>query len=67
MNDFTKKELNDEFIKERLLLILGFGASLVLELRRYAPKDREKDILWFIQAMENVVYQNKPLPPFPER
>jgi hypothetical protein len=57
----------DDFIKERLLLILGFGTSLVLELRRYAPKDREKDILWFIQAMENVVYQNKPLPPFPER
>jgi hypothetical protein len=58
---------DDEFIKERLLLILGFGTSLVLELRRHAPKDREKDILWFIQAMENVVYQNKPLPPFPER
>ena len=59
--------MTDEFIKERILLILGFGVSIILELRRYAPKDREKDILWFIQAMENVVYQNKRLPAFPER
>lgn len=54
-------------MNERLLLILGFGTYLVLELSRYAPKDREKDILWFIQAIENAVYQNKQLPPFPER
>lgn len=58
MNDFTK---------ERLLLILGFATSLILELRKYAPEDKEEDILWFIQAMENVVYQNKPLPPFPDK
>ena len=65
--------MTDEEIKNlkkmnhRVLLVLGFGTSLILELRRYAPKDRQKDILWFIEALENVVYHNKPLPPFPEK
>lgn len=58
---------DDDFIKERLLLILGFGASLVLQMRHEIGNPDDPNILWFIQAIENVVYQNKPLPPFPER
>lgn len=59
--------MNDNFMNEKLLVILGFATSLILELRKYAPIDKEQDIIWFIQALENTIYKDKPLPPFPEK
>lgn len=54
-------------VNHRLLLILGFGASLVLQMRHSIGNPDDPNILWFIQAIENTVYQGKELPPFPER
>lgn len=64
-DDDIKKKLIQ--MNQRLLLVLGYGTSLILELRNFAPEHKEKDILWFVQAVENVVYQDKPLPPLPEK
>lgn len=52
-------------MNQRLLLVLGFGTSLILQLRKLLPHDDCPFVLWFIQAMENIVYLDKPLPPMP--
>jgi hypothetical protein len=49
------------------LLIMGTATSFLFEMRHIVPKGREKDLLWIIQAIENVVYKKDVPPPFPER
>ena len=65
--------MTDEEIKrithlnERLLLVMGFATSVIMELGKYAPEERKEGVYWVIEAVENLVYLDKPLPPFPER
>jgi hypothetical protein len=40
---------------------------MILEMRHWLDESKDERIAWFIQAIENVVYQDKPLPPFPQR
>lgn len=52
----------------RLLLILGFAKSVILELSQTCPDPKlRENIRWILKAIDGVVYQDKPLPPFPER
>lgn len=65
--------MDDEQIKrithlnERLLLVMGFATSVILELGSYVPEQRKQGIYWVIEAVENLVYLDKPLPPLPEK
>jgi len=65
--------MTDEEIKrithmnERLLLVMGFATSIIMELGKYVPEERKEGVYWVIEAVENLVYLDKPLPPFPER
>lgn len=49
----------------RLLLVLGFGTAAMLELGKHVPEKNKAGLYWFVQAMENIVYLDKPLPPMP--
>ena len=53
-------------INHRLLLLLGFTTSLVAsyKLLEVYHDDKEK-CDWFFNAVQAVVYENKPLPPLP--
>lgn len=65
--------MTDEEIKrithlnERLLLVMGFATSVIMELGRYVPEEKKEGVYWVIESIENLVYLDKPLPPFPER
>jgi len=49
-----------------LLFILGYASSAILALMGQLPEDKKNGIFWIIQAIENVVYQDKPMPPLPK-
>lgn len=53
-------------INTRLLLIMGYTISTLLEIKDYIPKEKEKKINWIIHSVENIVYFDEPLPPIPE-
>lgn len=65
--------MTDEEIKrithmnERLLLVMGFATSVLLELDKYVPEEEKEGLYWIIDAVENLVYLDKPLPSLPER
>ena len=61
-NDILNKmyEMNS-----RLLLVLGYGAAIMSELGDVLPENKKEGIYWYLQAMENLVYLDKPLPPMP--
>ncbi len=52
-------------MNSRLLLVLGYGTAVMIELGKYLPENKKDGLYWFIQAMENLVYLDKPLPPMP--
>lgn len=60
MKEQDVKHLID--MNSRLLLVLGYGTAVMLELGKYLPEENKSGLYWFIQAMENLVYLDKPLP-----
>ena len=52
-------------MNQRLLLVMGYATSVILELGRYVPEERKQGVYWVIEAIENIVYLDKPLPPMP--
>lgn len=64
-----KKEKIQEIIdmKNRLLLVLGYGAAIMFELRHYLPQDKKDGLNWYLEAINNIVYMDKPLPPMPNK
>ncbi len=46
----------------RLLLLLGYATSMLFECEDNITK---KQFEWFKQSIDNIVYLDKPLPPFP--
>lgn len=61
-------------MNQRLLLVLGYGTAVMGELMREVgmrldPTEEYKSegYGWFLQAIENLVYLDKPLPPMPDR
>lgn len=53
-------------INQQLLLVLGFGTSIILDKRNSSYRESDDKVSWFIQAVENIVYLDKPLPPIPK-
>ncbi len=64
--------MTDEQIKNiidtnfRILILLGYSTSLVMEYKNFLVKESKehKKCEWFIQALNDVIYLQKPLPPF---
>lgn len=59
-------------MKERLLLVLGYSAAVMCELmveigKRLNANEEYKNekYQWVFDAIENLVYLEKPLPPMP--
>jgi hypothetical protein len=64
MNETQIKELIDANF--RILLLLGYATSIVGSYRRLeAYHDDEEKCKWFFDAVQAVIYENKPLPPIP--
>ncbi len=50
----------------RVLTLLGIAVSFVMDYKKLETYHDQSDKCdWFLQAIENVVYLNKPLPPMP--
>jgi hypothetical protein len=63
--------MNEEDIKQlinvnfRILFLLGYASSIVSDYRRLeAYHTDEEKCKWFFDAVQAVVYDDKPLPPF---
>jgi hypothetical protein len=63
------KELNVQDIIDanfRILLLLGYATSIVISYEKLeAYHDDSDKCKWFYDAIQKVVYENKPLPPMP--
>lgn len=53
-------------MNQRLLLVMGYATSVILELGKYVPEEKKHGVYWVVEAIENIVYLDKPLPPMPE-
>ncbi len=51
----------------RALTLLGMVTSLLIECKTSQPRCNHHKFDWFLEALNNVVYKNEPIPPFPER
>lgn len=51
----------------RALTLLGMAASIICEVRHRTPESEHYRLDWFLDALNDVVYKNQPIPPFPER
>lgn len=50
----------------RILLLLGYATSIVSSYQKLeAYHDDSDHCKWFFDAIQAVVYENKPLPPMP--
>jgi hypothetical protein len=52
-------------MNQRLLLVMGYATSVILELGKFVPEEKKQGVYWVIEAIENIVYLDKPLPPMP--
>ena len=52
-------------MNQRLLLVMGYATSVLLELGKFMPEEKKDGIYWVIESIENIVYLDKPLPPMP--
>jgi len=53
-------------MNERLLLVMGFVTSVIFNTKHLVPEEKRHGMNWFLEAMENIVYLDKPLPPMPD-
>lgn len=51
----------------RVLTLLGMVTSLLIDCKNGRPRCDHYKFDWFLQALNDVVYMNKPIPPLPER
>lgn len=51
----------------RALTLLGIATSMVIDYQRLeAYHDNSDKCDWFMKAIQDVVYENKPIPPLPK-
>jgi hypothetical protein len=51
----------------RVLTLLGMATSIIMDYKNLsAYHDNSAKCNWFMDAITNVVYLNKPIPPMPE-
>lgn len=54
-------------VNYRVLLLLGYAASIAMDYKRLeAYHDNTYKCDWLFDAIQKVVYENKPIPKFPE-
>lgn len=64
MKEIDIQELID--MNYRVLILLGIGTKMIMDYRKLeAYHDNSEDCDWWMQAIQAVVYENKPLPPMP--
>lgn len=51
----------------RALTLLGMGTAIMMELRDKVPEADREAANWFLQAINDVVYLNKPIPERPNK
>lgn len=67
-----KNTENDEYLQKilnmnyRVLTLLGMMTALLVEWKNRMPRSEYYKFDWFMQALNDVVYNNKPIPPIPE-
>ena len=64
----SMKEIDMENIinmNYRALTLLGMTTSLLMECREISPKENHYKFDWFLNCLNAVIYENKPIPPFP--
>lgn len=50
----------------RALTLLGIATSFIMDYKNLeAYHDKSEQCDWFLDAIQKVVYENKPLPPLP--
>lgn len=65
--------MNDEQIKElsnmtyKVLTLLGMVTPMIMEYREFLHEKNHYKVDWFLDALNAVVYENKPIPPFPRK
>ncbi len=52
------------YTNQRLLLIIGYAMGFIMNTPRNSKKD-EKKYQWLVNAIDNLVYLDKPLPTMP--
>lgn len=50
-------------INQKLLFILGVATPLIINVTPYAKPSERQGIAWILQALDNVIYHDRPLPP----
>jgi hypothetical protein len=51
----------------RLLMLLGMVTPLLIDYKDLLHKSNHYKVDWFMDAINAVVYENKPIPPLPEK
>ena len=63
------KEINVQDLIDanfRILLLLGYATSMVMSYSKLETyHDDSEKCKWFFDAVQAVIYENKPLPPIP--
>jgi len=68
MNNLTQEQIDYVVDKQRkLLTILGVVSTVFLEMGGQVPNQQRQAVTWIMHALNNVIYEDKDLPPFPER
>ena len=49
----------------RVLTLLGIATSIIMDYEKLAYHDNSAKCKWFMEAISDVVYRNKPIPPLP--
>ncbi len=50
----------------RALTLLGMMTAVLMECKKYRPRSDHYKFDWILDSVNDVVYHNKPIPPFPE-
>jgi hypothetical protein len=51
----------------RVITLLGIATSIIMDYRDLeAYHDKSEKCDWFMKAIQDVVYENKPIPAFPK-
>lgn len=51
----------------RVLTLLGMVTSILIDCKNSQPRSEHYKFDWFLDALNAVVYENKPIPPLPEK
>lgn len=51
----------------RVLTLLGMVTSLLIDCKNGRPRSDHYKFDWFIDALNAVVYEHKPIPPLPDK